>query len=530
MKNKKILFLCKETSTYPQLLLTPLLQQDGNIVSAYFFMPPECVYDECEFNRSTYYEFIKNKDVKVYDFKKYARLFSNNIDNPKYDEKYIEWIEKNFTHFKPLGLQLMSSQFTTRPYHFRNYFSFITYEQQILFLEYYYRNTIEIIDDLKPDVILDFNDSELGRTVVNEVAYKYKIPYITFEHPRFEKYKLYTYQQGIGVDKYFKVAYENCLSKDDKDLADELLYISKYNSKKNIMPDEYKGTITSAYSAPKLYQSIKKILGMIMYFYNENRSRNTRKIKKRNKVLYPDSFEHLKFYCRVESMRRKLYKNNKYFENPVKDEKYVYMPLHLIPESTTFVKAPFYVNELNIIEAVSKSLPIGWRLYVKEHQAMLGERGLEFYEKTNNLPNVRLVKINYYRDPKPLIINSQGVITITGTSAFEAALLGKPSIIFGDVPHSLISSISRVTSFEDLNKEIEKFKSYEVNDDDIHSCAAYLAAVKQVGSDIEYKYLMSEGERIIKNITEMSPKYKLELAKLKAFYYKAYECYKSYAE
>jgi len=136
MKNKKILFLCKETSTYPQLLLTPLLQQDGNIISAYFFIAPECVEDECEYNRSTYYEFIKTKDVKVYDFKKYARLFSNNIDNPKYDEKYIEWIEKNFTHFKPLGLQLMSSQFTTRPYHFRNYLSYITYEQQILFFVY----------------------------------------------------------------------------------------------------------------------------------------------------------------------------------------------------------------------------------------------------------------------------------------------------------------------------------------------------------------------------------------------------------
>lgn len=65
------------------------------------------------------------------------------------------------------------------------------------------------------------------------------------------------------------------------------------------------------------------------------------------------------------------------------------MPLHLIPESSTFTLAPIYINELSIIEAVSKSLPTGWWLYVKEHQAMLGERGEFFYKAVNKLPNVK---------------------------------------------------------------------------------------------------------------------------------------------
>ncbi len=525
MKNKKILFLCKETSTYPLLLLTSMLQKDENVISAYFFMAPECMYDECELNKSTYYEFAKNKTVKIYDIKKYARLFSDNLENPQYDKNYIEWVEKNFTHFKPLGLQLMSSQFTTSPYHFRNYFSNFTYEQQILFLEYYYKNTIEIINDFKPDVILDFDDSELGRTVINEVAYKYNIPYITFEHPRFEKYKLFTFQQGIGIDDFFIDAYKKFSSKDDSQLADELSYISNYSDKKEIMPDEYKDTATATYSAPKVIDSIKEILYMIQYFYYQDRSIRTKKIKKSNKLLYPDSIEYIKFYCRVGMMKHKLYKNNEYFEKPIEGEKYVYMPLHLIPESTTFVKAPLYVDELNIIESISKTLPIGWRLYVKEHQAMIGERGVEFYNKIKELSNVRLVQINYYKDPKPWIINSQGVITITGTSSYEAALLGKPSIIFGDVPHSLISSINRVKSFEDLKDNIEKFKNYKINEDDIHSCAAYIAAVKHVGIDIEYKYLMTEGEKIVKNKVGMSTKYEMELLKLQSFYYKAYDYY-----
>ena len=60
------------------------------------------------------------------------------------------------------------------------------------------------------------------------------------------------------------------------------------------------------------------------------------------------------------------------------------MPLHLIPESTTLVKAPYFINELTLIEAVSKSLPIGWFLYVKEHQSMLGERSIEYLHNTTS--------------------------------------------------------------------------------------------------------------------------------------------------
>lgn len=41
-----------------------------------------------------------------------------------------------------------------------------------------------------------------------------------------------------------------------------------------------------------------------------------------------------------------------------------------------------------------------------------------------------MVQLNYYNDPKPWITKSQGVVTISGTSAYEAALLGKHSIVF----------------------------------------------------------------------------------------------------
>jgi len=212
---------------------------------------------------------------------------------------------------------------------------------------------------------------------------------------------------------------------------------------------------------------------------------------------------------------------NEYFENPVEGEKYVYMPLHLIPESSVFVKASFYVDELNLIEQVSKALPVGWKLYVKEHQAMLGERDLSFYKKAAELANVRVVQLNYYKDPKPWITKAEGVVTITGTAAYEAALMGKRSIVFGDVPFSMIEGITRIRSFEDLPEAIRAFGQV----DNIHSAAAYIHAVKRAGNEVKIFYLMDEAEEIFAGRHEETEEFDRELETLLDFYEKGMENY-----
>ena len=212
-------------------------------------------------------------------------------------------------------------------------------------------------------------------------------------------------------------------------------------------------------------------------------------------------------------------KSNSYFENPIEGEPYVYMPLHLIPESTTFSVAPFWINELSVIEAVSKALPTGWRLYVKEHQAMLGERGKDFYERVKKIPNVRLVRFNFYNDPKPWIEKAKAVVTITGTSAFEAALLGKPAFVFGEVPFALIKGITRVTNIEELPRLLNTVK----NVDNIREAAAYIRAVKNVGYPINLAYIMNSAYDNLNSEAVLDKKFYDELEELRIFFEKSYE-------
>jgi hypothetical protein len=172
-----------------------------------------------------------------------------------------------------------------------------------------------------------------------------------------------------------------------------------------------------------------------------------------------------------------------------------------------------------LIEQVSKSLPVGWKLYVKEHQAMLGERSLEFYKKVKELHNVRLVQVNYYNDPKPWLVNARGVVTIVGTTAFEEALLGKKSILFGDVPFMMIDGITRARSFEVLPALIREFGEI----DNKHSCAAYLQTIKDIGYEINVFYLMGQAEKILAGKEQRDEKFNQELTALKAFYNSGYE-------
>ena len=236
-------------------------------------------------------------------------------------------------------------------------------------------------------------------------------------------------------------------------------------------------------------------------------------------MLYARTWPYLKHYYNAMMRKRRFLIPNDLFEDPVEGETYVYMPLHLIPESSVFVKASYYVDELNLIEQVSKALPPGWKLYVKEHQAMLGERDPEFYKKAGEIANVRVVQVNYYKDPKPWILKAKGVVTITGTAAYEAALLGKKSVVFGKVPFSLIEGVRVVSSFGELEDAVRDFGPV----DSLHSAAAYLEAVKEAGAEVRIFELMDGAEEIFAGKTEETEEFDLMLAELLRFYEKGYE-------
>ncbi|SKB86573.1 hypothetical protein SAMN06296386_10757 [Lachnospiraceae bacterium] len=547
-QNKKILFICRETYSKPLWFLARDLAQD-NKVGAFYIMSSESHFAKCYYNEHTIWEFRENlPECKLYDVSDICDKFVEGIerfrnaggidaaghgkrsrtllDRPidpsvkgPADLDFLKDIERDYTHFKTLGLQLMSSQENTKHYHWREYWPVTSDEENQYWLELNYKKIFAVLDDFQPDVILDLDNAELQRTILCEVAWKRKIPYLTIEYGKYGYWKYPSFQNSFGIDPYFRKIYEEKLRLSDSEMQESLDYIKDFREKSDIMNPEFAGSVTTQYERDSWIWILRVMRGKWNYFMDQDRKGNNRALKKKSNMLYAKTWPYLKYYWNAMKRKRKFLVPNGLFEVPVEGEDYVYMPLHLIPESSVFVKASYYVDELNLIEQVSKSLPVGWKLYVKEHQAMLGERDPEFYRKAGEIANVRVVQINHYKDPKPWIAKAKGVVTITGTAAYEAALLGKRSIVFGDVPFSIIDGVTRIRSYEDLPEAIRSFGSI----DNIHSAAAYLEAVKEAGAEVKIFELMDGAEDIFAGKTKETPEFDEMLQELLYFYEKGYQ-------
>jgi hypothetical protein len=222
ISNKKVLLICKESFSFPLFFLARKLIEQQNDVSAFFIHPEESYYNKCAYNENTYYNFKENlPSVKLYDLKEFCKTFNS---QPDIDYNYLQLIEQEYSHFKNLNLQITVSQLATRHYHNRIYFGYSSFEQNLNFLELGYKRVLEVIEESKPDLILDTEDGELLRTILSEVAFKNNIPYITIDYPRFEGFKIPTYCLGVKTENFLKLKYHEYFKKNKSDLTIEYNY------------------------------------------------------------------------------------------------------------------------------------------------------------------------------------------------------------------------------------------------------------------------------------------------------------------
>jgi Capsule polysaccharide biosynthesis protein len=127
---------------------------------------------------------------------------------------------------------------------------------------------------------------------------------------------------------------------------------------------------------------------------------------------------------------------------------FVFYPLHTEPETALQTQSPEYFYQLSSIAALSRDLPAGVMLAVKEHFAGMGRRPTDFYAQISEFKNV--VMLNADEFGLHCARQADATATITGTSGFEAAAMGKPVITFGR--HNLYNFLPHVMVVEDENQ------------------------------------------------------------------------------
>ncbi len=145
------------------------------------------------------------------------------------------------------------------------------------------------------------------------------------------------------------------------------------------------------------------------------------------------------------------------------EDKFVYFPLAVEEERNILISAPFYTDQLEIIKNIAKSLPIDYKLFVKEApgQTVRYWRPISEYKKIMEIPNVHLIHPSF--NNVELIKNSSLVFTVSGSSGFEACFYNKPSIIFTDIGYSILPSVFKIGELEKLPELIQKAINHKVD-------------------------------------------------------------------
>lgn len=276
--------------------------------------------------------------------------------------------------------------------------------------------------------------------------------------------------EDLGKANELKTMYNTYMSEKNLDISNEIKFLNDFRKSYDVFFN-IKSIDKPKYKLLKslIKQSIKNLI-----------------IPKKSSNNIVDSIDI--FIKKDNSAKKKLknllsYRKIIYDNLDEKDQFYFY-PIHLEPEAVVLYWAGnYYTNQVKLIENIAAQLPPNVFLYVKDHPHDIGYRDVEDYKKIQAIPNVKLLSPEL--SGKAIINKSIGVITINGTAGFEALLLNKHVIVFGNAFYDCCERVKKIENIKDLQKTLYDIQNVNYEDDIVLFCfiKAYLSAQKKGFTD-----------------------------------------------
>ena len=321
-----------------------------------------------------------------------------------------------------------------------------THEEMLKVLLVFFREIEKFLREEKPDFLLTAGIGSLGTHVIYTVAKKMGIKTIDMQVARIGKRFLLSedFRRFSGVERIFEKIrakkYASPFSEEAKKFLTEF--------RRNPQPYfpvfiQFGGRSRIKFLAPR---NIMRAIKMTTDLF---KVRVRHSLPSWQKPIPPLQF--LAELCRkkVRSWRAAFL-----YQKPKSGEEYAFFPLQMEPEVGNTVLSPVYVNYIETARLAAKSLPVQFKLYVKEHPAMRGVRKLSYYQKILRIPNVRL--IDDALSSHDLIKSSRIVLTNVSTAGWESVLLKKPVITFGNIFYNKLSWVQKCSDPEKLPDLIRK--------------------------------------------------------------------------
>jgi len=209
--------------------------------------------------------------------------------------------------------------------------------------------------------------------------------------------------------------------------------------------------------------------------YYENLSETAwRNVKVRNKPIEDSEISgaRLEYHKKREERHKRKLKAayNEHAVEPDPAEDFVFLPLHFEIEPATVPRGGAFSDQFLVVDALSKTMPDGWTLYVKEHPSqhvrykISRSRHVYEYKDIVSLENTKLVETS--TPSHDLIDNSEATATVTGTAGWEAVVRGTPAIVFGNAWYRLCDGVHYVETAGELQAVFDAIQDGERPEED----------------------------------------------------------------
>jgi len=374
--------------------------------------------------------FQKQKIVK---YEKTWFLYDYIKKSHKPDLDYLSKFEKKY------GIELWKLASNDRIFFKYNMYYNFSENEILSILEQECRLFENIIETIKPDFVI-FTITNTGRMeIFYQLCLKLGIKILMLNSTRLGG-MVFINEEIDKIDYFEKEIHEKVKNRSLDDLRNILYKTHSFDD--------------AAKSASQFLKSKKMALkaGINFFLFSKNSNLKTHYTyygRYKIKIFFITIFWSLK-------KRYRLYLINKNLSRTIDDEKFIFFPLITEPERGLNIAAPFHTNLVELVTHIVKSLPIGYKLYVKDHIGMDTRdwRSFSFYKKIMNLPNVKM--LHHTIHPKNILPKCSMVITIGGTAGFEAAFYEKPTITFVDTLYSSLKSVKILNDMNELPQLIQK--------------------------------------------------------------------------
>jgi len=379
---------------------------------------------------------------KLVNFEK-IWFFHEQIKNSKFqiDFEYLANFEKKYK------INLWKLLQNERIFlYFKNFHKF-TYHEILNIVEQECRFFEKILGEVKPDYFFTRLPSLHHQELIYDMCKNTNVKVVAMNYTLLGKKSMISQEQG----RLDYVTDLEQLDHQNRDFNDLQQYIKSFDLLQQIDDKLVKQTG----GGREKISSLKEYL--FNFDFENTKTHYTYYGRNRRKVLS---------YYLKDVIKRKTRKKfvDKKLKMKIGDQtRFVYFPLHIEMERSLLLGAPYYVNQTEVIRNVAKSLPIDYKLYVKEHpgNVLRSWRSKEEYEQIMEIPNVVLFHPDFSKEE--LYKKCTMVFSIAGTAGFEASCYGKPAITLVDVNYSILPSVKVLRNFDELPGLFNELSNLKVN-------------------------------------------------------------------